>query len=106
MSARELYETAAAAGGSAPPRFGIPLSLTYAMGYAGDVAARVPADWYRGVSACAEVGVEVWAVVASVHELRTIRGVSPANTHARGGASDRQGLAIAAHRQGACVPAR
>lgn len=41
MSARELYETAAAAGGSAPPRFGVPLSLTYAMGYVGDLAARV-----------------------------------------------------------------
>jgi dihydroflavonol-4-reductase len=41
MSARELYEAAAAAGGSAPPRFGIPLSLVYAMGYAGDLAARV-----------------------------------------------------------------
>ena len=41
MSARELYETAAAAGGSAPPRFGVPLPLVYAMGYAGDVAARV-----------------------------------------------------------------
>ncbi|MDT5189941.1 MAG: hypothetical protein QOI28_2192, partial [Mycobacterium sp.] len=41
MSARELYEAAAAAGRSAPPRFGIPLSLVYAMGYAGDLAARV-----------------------------------------------------------------
>ncbi|HEV7423448.1 MAG TPA: NAD-dependent epimerase/dehydratase family protein [Mycobacterium sp.] len=41
MSARELYETAAAAGGSKPPRFGIPLAVTYALGYAGDVAARV-----------------------------------------------------------------
>ncbi|WP_029114654.1 NAD-dependent epimerase/dehydratase family protein [Mycobacterium sp. URHB0044] len=41
LSARELYETAAAAGGSKPPRFGIPLGLTYALGYAGDVAARV-----------------------------------------------------------------
>lgn len=39
MSARELYETAAAAGGSKPPRFGIPLPVTYAQGYAGDAAA-------------------------------------------------------------------
>ena len=41
MSARELYETAAAASGSQPPRFGIPLPLTYAFGHAGDVVARV-----------------------------------------------------------------
>lgn len=40
MSARDLYGTAAAAGGVAPPRFGIPLPLTYAFGYAGDVAAK------------------------------------------------------------------
>ncbi|MCW2528556.1 MAG: dihydroflavonol-4-reductase family protein [Pseudonocardiales bacterium] len=41
ITARELYEAAAAAGGSQPPRFGIPLSLAYVMGYAGDMAARV-----------------------------------------------------------------
>lgn len=41
MSARELYESAAAAGGSAPPRFGVPLALTYGLGYVGDLAARV-----------------------------------------------------------------
>jgi dihydroflavonol-4-reductase len=40
MSLRELYETAAAAGGSKPPRIGIPLAVTYGLGYAGDVAAR------------------------------------------------------------------
>ena len=41
MSARELYETAAAACDSTPPRFGIPLVLTYWLGRAGDVAAKV-----------------------------------------------------------------
>ncbi len=41
MPARELYETAAAAGGSTPPRFGIPLALTYGLGYAGDAVAKV-----------------------------------------------------------------
>ena len=41
ITARELYEAVAEASGSSPPRFGIPLSLTYVMGYVGDVAARV-----------------------------------------------------------------
>jgi dihydroflavonol-4-reductase len=41
MTAGELYGAAAAAGGAAPPRFGIPLPLTYAAGYLGDVAAKV-----------------------------------------------------------------
>jgi len=40
MSVRELYETAAAANGVKPPRFGVPLWAMYAMGYAGDVARR------------------------------------------------------------------
>lgn len=41
MTARELYSSAAAAGGVAPPRFGIPLRAMYVLGFAGDVAATV-----------------------------------------------------------------
>lgn len=41
MTARELYETAADATGTKRPRFGVPLSALYLLGYAGDVAARV-----------------------------------------------------------------
>lgn len=41
MTAYELYATAAEAGGVAPPRFGLPLPVTYAFGYAGDVAGRL-----------------------------------------------------------------
>ena len=37
MSVGELYETAAAATGVKPPRFGVPLWAMYALGYAGDV---------------------------------------------------------------------
>ena len=37
ISVRELYETAAAATGVRPPRFGVPLWAMYAMGYVGDV---------------------------------------------------------------------
>jgi dihydroflavonol-4-reductase len=40
-TASELYGAAAAAGGVAPPRFGIPLPVAYAAGYLGDVAAKV-----------------------------------------------------------------
>jgi dihydroflavonol-4-reductase len=41
ISARELYGTAAEAGGARPPRIGIPLKLVYALGFGGDVAANV-----------------------------------------------------------------
>ena len=41
MSARELYETASDACGAQPPRFGIPLKAMYAMGFGGDLWARV-----------------------------------------------------------------
>jgi dihydroflavonol-4-reductase len=41
MSTRELYTRAAEAGGVSPPRFGIPLKLMYALGYCGDLAAKV-----------------------------------------------------------------
>ena len=41
MSARELYEIAADACGTQPPRFGIPLKAMYVMGFGGDLAARV-----------------------------------------------------------------
>jgi len=37
LSVGELYETAAAATGVKPPRFGVPLWAMYAMGYVGDV---------------------------------------------------------------------
>ncbi len=36
LSARELAETAAAAVGAPPPRFGVPLRVMYALGYLGD----------------------------------------------------------------------
>ncbi|GAB4674054.1 NAD-dependent epimerase/dehydratase family protein [Mycobacterium avium] len=39
ISARELYGTAAEAGGTRPPWIGIPLKVMYALGFAGDVAA-------------------------------------------------------------------
>jgi dihydroflavonol-4-reductase len=39
MTAEDLYAAAAAEGGAAPPRFGIPLRAMYAMGFVGDVAA-------------------------------------------------------------------
>jgi dihydroflavonol-4-reductase len=41
ISARELYGTAAKAGGAKPPRVGIPLKVMYALGFCGDVAAKV-----------------------------------------------------------------
>jgi dihydroflavonol-4-reductase len=41
ISARELYTTAAEAGGARPPRIGIPLKVMYALGLCGDVAAKV-----------------------------------------------------------------
>ncbi|HEV7851232.1 MAG TPA: NAD-dependent epimerase/dehydratase family protein [Mycobacterium sp.] len=41
LSAHELYGTAAEAGGARPPRIGIPLKLMYALGFGGDVAAKV-----------------------------------------------------------------
>jgi dihydroflavonol-4-reductase len=41
ISARELYAAAADAGGSRPPRVGIPLKVMYALGFGGDVAARL-----------------------------------------------------------------
>ena len=41
MSTRELYGTAAEAGGARPPRVGIPLKGMYALGFGGDVAATV-----------------------------------------------------------------
>jgi dihydroflavonol-4-reductase len=45
MTARELYEIAAKAGGSRPPRFGVPLRVMYAAGFVGDaVGAAVHRD--------------------------------------------------------------
>jgi dihydroflavonol-4-reductase len=41
ISARELYSTAAEAGGVRPPRVGIPLKVMYCLGFLGDVAATV-----------------------------------------------------------------
>jgi dihydroflavonol-4-reductase len=41
ISARELYSTAAEAGGVRPPRIGVPLKVMYALGFCGDIAARV-----------------------------------------------------------------
>ena len=41
ISARELYGTAAKAGGARPPALGIPLKVMYALGFAGDIAGRV-----------------------------------------------------------------
>jgi dihydroflavonol-4-reductase len=41
ISTRELYRTAAEAGGARPPRVGIPLKVMYALGFCGDVAAKV-----------------------------------------------------------------
>lgn len=41
LSARELAETAAAAVGVAPPRFGVPLRIMYALGYLGDALRTV-----------------------------------------------------------------
>ncbi|WP_284233563.1 NAD-dependent epimerase/dehydratase family protein [Mycobacterium antarcticum] len=41
MTAHDLYGAAAAAGGVAPPRYGIPLGVMSALGTVGDVAARV-----------------------------------------------------------------
>jgi len=41
LSGRELYGTAAEAGGARPPRAGIPLKVMYALGFGGDVAAPV-----------------------------------------------------------------
>ncbi|NDJ87871.1 NAD-dependent epimerase/dehydratase family protein [Mycolicibacter kumamotonensis] len=41
ISARELYEAAADAGGAKRPRFGIPLKAMYVLGFGGDVAATV-----------------------------------------------------------------
>jgi dihydroflavonol-4-reductase len=41
LSARELYETAADAGGVRPPRIAMPLSVAYALAFGGNVAAAV-----------------------------------------------------------------
>ena len=41
ITARELYETAADAAGAKRPRFGIPLKVMYALGFSGDVVAKV-----------------------------------------------------------------
>jgi dihydroflavonol-4-reductase len=41
ISARELYRTAAEAGGVRPPRIGISLKVMYALGFGGDIAATV-----------------------------------------------------------------
>jgi len=41
ITARELYDTAADAAGARRPRFGIPLKVMYALGFCGDVAAKV-----------------------------------------------------------------
>jgi len=41
LSARELAETAAQAGGVAPPKFGVPLSVMYVLGYCGDLLRTV-----------------------------------------------------------------
>jgi dihydroflavonol-4-reductase len=41
ISARELYSTAAQAGGARPPRIGVPLKLMYALGFCGDLVAKV-----------------------------------------------------------------
>lgn len=41
ISARELYATAAEAGGTRSPRVGIPLNIMYALGFGGDIAATV-----------------------------------------------------------------
>lgn len=41
LSARELAETAAAAVGARPPKFGVPLRIMYALGYFGDVLRTV-----------------------------------------------------------------
>jgi len=41
ISVRELYETAAEAAGVPAPRFGVPLPVMYAMGYAGDLVRTV-----------------------------------------------------------------
>jgi len=41
ISARELYGAAAQAGGARPPRIGIPLKVMYALGFLGDLAAKV-----------------------------------------------------------------
>jgi dihydroflavonol-4-reductase len=41
ISARELFGTAAAAAGARPPRLGIPLKVMYALGFGGDIAAKV-----------------------------------------------------------------
>ena len=41
ISAREFFASAAVAGGAKPPRLGIPLKVMYALGFGGDVAAKV-----------------------------------------------------------------
>ncbi|MDV3132923.1 NAD-dependent epimerase/dehydratase family protein [Mycobacterium sp. 29Ha] len=41
ISACELYGTAAEAGGAKPPRVGIPLKVMYALGFGGDIVAKV-----------------------------------------------------------------
>jgi dihydroflavonol-4-reductase len=41
LTARELYDTAADAGGAGRPRVGIPLSVAYALAFGGNVAATV-----------------------------------------------------------------
>jgi dihydroflavonol-4-reductase len=41
MTVRELFATAAEAGGAKPPRFGIPLWVVYLAGYVGDGVGRV-----------------------------------------------------------------
>src|SRR5271163_1403014 len=41
MSARELYDTAADAGGVKRARFGIPLKAVYAVGFLGDIVAKM-----------------------------------------------------------------
>jgi dihydroflavonol-4-reductase len=41
LSARELAETAAAAVGARPPKFGVPLRVMYALGYLGDAMRTV-----------------------------------------------------------------
>jgi dihydroflavonol-4-reductase len=47
MTSQEMYAVAAEAGGSEPPRFGIPIGLLAAAGRVGDLAARLRNKDYR-----------------------------------------------------------
>ena len=47
MSTRDMYAVAAEAGGSEPPRFGIPLGVMAVAGRVGDVLARLRRRDYR-----------------------------------------------------------